>query len=389
MASTPYILTYADLIDRCQEGLGGNAGAGAMRTVRAAIQDAMRDIVAAHKSNYWVAQHRVRYDAAYSTGTVVYDHTGGTYERELTLTTGTWPTNAIYGEVTIDDVTYQVEDKKTSTVITLPANDNPGADVSSTTYQWTRRLYPFPSNFLRMLSWECENNVDINFVPPAGILAHRSVRHVAGTPEQFTIRGDENLIGSLALELSPPPSSADSLLVLYERRPRTLRIDGKQTAHFQGTISTTAGSASVTGSGTAFTSAMVGSVIRIGDDATNVPTELGGVEPYLEERVIVARSSATAITLDAEAENTQSGVKYVVADPVDVSPTLINALMACVRWHLALYRSDKNAPLLEQNYRRALVLAGEGAATMAAPRYCGDGDYNYLWRPADNPSSGD
>lgn len=385
MADTPYILTYCDLIDRLQDFMGGNSGAGSFRTVRASIQDAIRDVTAAHKWNYWTGSRRIRYDAAQSSSTITYDHTGGAYERMITIAAGTWPTNAIYGEITIADVTYQIEDRKSNTVITLLESDNPGADIASgTSYQWTRRVYPFPSNFLRILSWESENELSISHVTPSELLAHRSFRRSAGTPELFTIRGDENLIGSLALELSPPPLSADSLEILYERRPRPLRIDGKQTAHFQGTISTTAASTTVTGSGTAFSAAMVGSVIRIGDDATNVPTELGGNEPYLEERVIVAYTSATSVTLDAAAENTQSNVKYVVSDPVDISPSMLNALVDCIKWHLAKHRRDKDSPMLEQNYRRALVLAGEGAATNSKPRFCGDAGYDFGWRPADN-----
>lgn len=387
MANTPYILTYADLINRCQDFLGGNSGISALRALRAAIQDTLRDVSQAYRWPYYTTEHRIRYDAAYSTGTVVYDHTGGAYERMLTVASGTWPTNVLYGEVVISNVAYTVDDQKSSTVITLPTSNNPGADVASTAYEWSRRMYTFPSNFIRPLSFRTENNMGIQYVNATGMLQARRNRLSASVPSVFTVRGDENLIGSMSLELCPSPLTADSLTVVYERRPRTLRIDGKQTAHTQGTISTTAASATVTGSGTGFTAAMVGAVLRIGDDATNVPTELGGIEPYLEEKVITAVASTTSITIDSTAENTQSGVKYAVSDPVDCSPAMLNAIIRGVEWHLGMHRREKDTPMLEQQYRKAIVGAMEGSVPLAgSTRFCGDSSYS-AWRPADNSGS--
>lgn len=71
----------------------------------------------------------------YSTGTVVYDHTGGANERQLTLTSGTWPTWAkLPGRIFINNDWYSLDTRVSDSIVTLRITDNPGSDVSSTTF---------------------------------------------------------------------------------------------------------------------------------------------------------------------------------------------------------------------------------------------------------------
>lgn len=72
---------------------------------------------------------------SYSTGTVVYDHTGGANERQLTLTGGTWPTWAKSpGRIFINEDWYSLDTRVSDSIVTLKSTDNPGADVASTTF---------------------------------------------------------------------------------------------------------------------------------------------------------------------------------------------------------------------------------------------------------------
>jgi len=72
-----------------------------------------------------------------STVTMVYDHTGGTYERQITMTGDTWPswfteTTAPFSSFRIAGINYTVEAYKTTTVLTLTESNNPGEDIAST-----------------------------------------------------------------------------------------------------------------------------------------------------------------------------------------------------------------------------------------------------------------
>lgn len=86
--------------------------------------------------------------APYSTGTIVYDHTGGSNEREITLTNGTWPLWAADGSITISATTYAVLTRTSDSVILLADGDNPGADVASgTSFELGRQDMDLADNF--------------------------------------------------------------------------------------------------------------------------------------------------------------------------------------------------------------------------------------------------
>jgi len=101
-------------------------------------------------------------DAPYSTGTVGYDHTGGAHERLVTLASGTWPTWAYSGSFPAAPVTgvflevngrsYTLDSFKSSTLVTLPAGDNPGSDIAAgTAYSISHNDYDLPDDFGRLI----------------------------------------------------------------------------------------------------------------------------------------------------------------------------------------------------------------------------------------------
>ena len=88
--------------------------------------------------------------SSYNTGQVSYDHTGGSSERLVTLTGGSWPgwvsTDAA---ITIAGTRYSIASVPTTTTLTLSATsstdvNNPGTDVSSTS-DWQVEAYPTTS----------------------------------------------------------------------------------------------------------------------------------------------------------------------------------------------------------------------------------------------------
>ena len=78
-------------------------------------------------------------NAPYSTGTVTSSST------TVTLTTGTWPSWAANGEVTVDAVTYTVASRSSDSVIVL--DTAPSSAFSADTFEIRQRDYEMPDNF--------------------------------------------------------------------------------------------------------------------------------------------------------------------------------------------------------------------------------------------------
>ena len=72
----------------------------------------------------------------YTTGAVVYDHTGGASERLLTLSGSgaAYPSWAGSAKVRIGSTTYDVDSRLSDTTLTLSSSSNPGTDVGSSSY---------------------------------------------------------------------------------------------------------------------------------------------------------------------------------------------------------------------------------------------------------------
>jgi len=85
---------------------------------------------------------------SYSTGTIAYDHTGSANEREVTLTSGTWPSTAAGQRITIAGETHIVDTRVSDTILTLSSLANPGADIASgTSYALDSRNLDLPDDF--------------------------------------------------------------------------------------------------------------------------------------------------------------------------------------------------------------------------------------------------
>ena len=91
-------------------------------------------------------------NAPYTTGTIAYDHTGGTHERQVTLSGGTWPAWAAEAKIEISGTDYPVESRVSDSILILDSSDNPAADVAaSTTYNLHQDDYDLPDDFGRII----------------------------------------------------------------------------------------------------------------------------------------------------------------------------------------------------------------------------------------------
>ena len=367
----PELFTYQDALEHLEAHTLGGAMDAERRDFRSAVLGAYTDLASRYDWLYYHTEHEIRLEAQYSTGTIAYDHTGGANERQVTLTGGTWPTNAIEGRIKIADVRYPIESRVSDTIITLPADINPGADVAAlTTYTWLRSSYTLPADFKDMDPPHTENSY-FNQKPVSldSIMAfERHIRASSNPPRWYAIGPDPNLYGQMAMYVQYEPNEAEGLRFFYRRFPRPVTYSGTEPASYTETLaSNSAGQAVVNGAtGTEFNSSMVGSVLRIGTTSTK-PTGKRGLNPFVEQRIIKSVASATQLTLDANLENAISvGTKYVISDPLDLRPTMIEPFLRGCEWKLSLSRRNAESPPqeLHQWYMEAIRIAGEAEATV-------------------------
>jgi hypothetical protein len=370
----PLLLLAVDLHDHADRWLAGHSISAQQDSIRGAIQSAYLEIGTAFNWSFLYQHGRIHLAAPYSTGTVTYTHS----TRTLTLSGGTWPTDAADYTVRVDDVICLVASRDSDTQLTLDSTMNPGADVvAGATYSIYPSYYRLPNDFASVVIPRSEEyHWNLDAVSYDEIMSLDRHDHTTGTPQKYCVRAVEDLLGQMAIYLYPVADAASTLDFIYRRRPRDIRFMGANAADYQGTVAVTAGSAVVTGTGTAFSSLVPGAVMRIGTSATLRPTDKYGTAPWVEERSIATRTSTTILSLDAAVSQNQTGVKYVISDPVDMDATLHNVMRAGMIWHLAQERGvELPAGLFNgqrvTEYERALLIARSADSRIGGRRVCG------------------
>lgn len=374
--SVPLLYTYSDVLDEL-DYFARYEGVGADQTLRRmCVQRAYRQIATAHDWSFLHDNYRATVYAPDEFTTVEFDLTGGTYERQLTATTSgeEFPTWAEDACVRLGDpeIVCDVEARKSATVVTLDSVMCPTADIDETTATLFPRWYRLPNDFVSMARPADEDSWCLGAETDKESIEHR-MRYddSTGNVERFAVGAPRDLYGAMALYLWPPTNEDETLDIPYRRRPRAMRYSGHEDAEVAGTIAVTANSATVAGTDTSFATAMIGSLLRIGDDSTYHPTGLEGKYPYVEQRSIIAIASTSSLTLDAAVASSASGVKYRITDPVDVDIAVYDAFIACAKMHLATALKMKGARFAVQDYRDALRRAKEADFRSYSPRRAG------------------
>jgi len=358
-----------------------------LRLAKQSIIKAYRDLSQETEWNVYYRRATLLTSAQYETGSITYDHTGGTYEREVTLATGTWPSWARFGTLIVDSVEYRVEDRKSDTVITLREHSNPGADVAAgTSYALLRACYPLPNDFRRMIKWyDTANEYAINLTDFLS-LHRKSIYEVdnPSTPWEAVLRGSGDFYHNLVIEFTPAPDEARTYDYAYYCWPRPLITEKYRT----GTVTVTAGATTVTLTGGTFPNSCVGSVIRFSSTAAAEPTGLfgnidGADNPYYGARVIVTRTDDTHVELDSSMASTLTGVKYVVSDPVHMNTmTMRSALEVMAEYNLSRrVRNPKEQVIGKKDVQQALIHAREAESIQRREGRAGllemFGEYDY------------
>ncbi len=346
--AAPRMLLFADCLDMLENLSSAYGLALSQPMLRQCVLDAYTEFNNAHDWNYLLTPGRIFLKAADEDGTVTYDHTGGAYERLLTIADTTFPTDAYNWSVRIGDAVHDIEDYKTTTTVTLDAVMNPGADVAAgTAATLFPRWYILPSDFVAFTRPMDEASWYLgDYMPMETLIGYQRYEADVGDIGFYSVGPAPDLYGSLALFVYPAADTDRTLDFVYKRRPRELRYSGKDTADRAGTITVTADSASVTGNSSTFPSDCAGSILRWSASTTKYPTGVAGDCPYTEERCIKSYTSATSVTLDDVVVTSRTTVKYLMSDPVDVPPSLHAAFLACCRKHVAELKDFKGAEKL-------------------------------------------
>lgn len=352
------LTTYRDAIEHLLDYNGADVETHSERFARRAVQQAMTEMAGKRSWTYYYQHGRINTVAQQTDGTLEYDHTGGTYERMVTLTGATWPTWATFGCLRIGLNVYEIAEIKSSTVATLTSALNPGADIAAlTTYTLYRDTYPMPIDFLSADQvHDLSRSTTLTKMHPSEWLDSQRCWSNLSAPNFWTYMADPNYFGAIAMKLSPPPDQAYPLDYIYRRLPRQLNVSEYSVGRATCSTATT----TVTGIGTAWSSKHVGSVIRFSDVASEKPTGIAGAWPFTVERIVVSVTNATTIVIDTFPNESLANVAYSISDPVDIEHGAMYSyfLRECERQLRIIRRIAANGDE-ERQHQQAFILACE------------------------------
>lgn len=375
------LTTFKDVVSQMLDFLKTNQEEKAVRDCKRAVLESYREFANAHPWMYLRQHGRINVVAPYSTGTIAYDHEGGVFDRLVTLTSGTWPSWTLYGNLRIGTVDYRIAEVKSSTTLTLDSRLNPGEDVAAgMSYTLYRDSYTLPNDFIAANKFNLENLYGcIEYVSPSTWLHEgRSIYTTSSIPSFFTIFGDDNTYDSLKLAFHPHFDSDQTVDFMYVRRPRDLNIY----EHKDGTATVSSGGTTLSGATTNFDAKHIGSVIRLSDSTSLYPGPLWGERPFAQERIIMGVTDANNITVDAAWTQSLAGVKYVVSDPIDIeSGAMMNAFLRCCEKNVASQRDMKEFMSRVAYYEMVLKQAKSTDKRYIEPERIGGGGYGRLYGP--------
>jgi hypothetical protein len=342
-------LTYFDLVESLIVSSFGGPQDAEQRDIRTAIHRAYDELTTIRDWSYYHVHGRVITDAPYSTGTVTSSGT------TVTLSGGAWPTwAATGGYLKVGEQICRVASRTSGTVIVLDASLSLKADITSgSAYSLYRTVYPLPSDFRNMDEPSDEYNWWAGlYVTPDQAMKIERVSNSSGEPYHWTLIKDPGSTG-WAIKLIGYPTERQTVDFMYRRTARPIRYSGHEPALRQGTISRSG--SSVTGNGTAFAAAMVGSILRVGD-TTNVPGPIEALTPWVSEGKVTAVGSATGLTTE-DSGTIASSTKYLLTDPIDIAPHMHGAMDSACDYWLARIRGvgeDRAFQLYQRDLRLAM-----------------------------------
>ena len=373
------ITLYSDLLDYITALNDGGARTKDLRMHKEAILGAYRDLSMCNEWAYYMNEGRIHLNTKYNTGTIAYTLSSNT----LTLSGGTWPDWTPHGRIVIADEIYDVESVSGANV-TL-GDLRPSANISSSTsYALYRTSYPLPDDMWRLYDVGVEaNNWTAGYISPTEWQRRERIFGSSGQTWAWTIMKDPESDGRWSLWVDPYPDTAEPLMFIYRRKPRTLRWSGVE-ASVRTHASSGSADATTMVTAVAIPASAVGSIVRLSSN-TDYPTGLAGVNPYQEQNKITAINTGTrTLTLKYPLQNSYSASeKVIVSDPVDMSENMIEALKAEVEYRLSRFSNNQGDMVNARrvaDYQTRRALEAETRYATRAPALT---RYDYLFTHLD------
>lgn len=360
-------MTFRDAIDQLDDFVGGTAQAATQRDIRAAVQRAYVNLVKTRKWRSLNRNLRIVTQAPFNTGTVTYTSATNT----LVLSGATWPAWAAQGSVLMNNVISDILSVDADGVTAnLDPNISPDTDLAAgTAFELFQDQYPLPPDFHMADMPIAEGFLRAAmYVEPQQYLAMKRMRMSSGTPVVWTVMPSTRYLGMAVLCLAPWPDTVMSEDMIYTGRGRPLKYTGYGATDI-GVFSGATGSNAVIATTGTFLPDMVGSVFRCRLDATT-PDGIYGLNQYTEQRVIAEYQSPTHVLLDANLQNTYSGCAYVVSDPIDLPPHMLEPFVCLAQYQMSLQRKMEPAEVAKarEAYNFALLDAQNADAPVAQKR---------------------
>lgn len=342
-------LTYYDVVENLIVSSFGGAQDSEQRDIRSSVIRAYNEVTTIRDWQWLHTHGRLLTSAPYSTGTI---STSGT---AVTLTGGTFPSwAATGGYLQVGEEIARVATRSSDTALVLDSTLTLKANVTDSVYTLYRTVYALPSDFRNMDEPSDEYNwFSGSYLTQDQAMKMERISTLSGSPLHWSVIKDPDSNG-WAIRVYGYPTTVQTIDFTYRRTPRVLRLSGHEANSRVGTIERT-GSA-VTGTTTAFTAAMVGSILRVGDTSA-VPGPQESLNPWVSESLITAYSSATAIT--APSGTIAGSTKYLITDPIDVAPHMQQAVRSGAEYWLARTRASDKVERAFSVYQRDLRLAFE------------------------------
>lgn len=342
------MLTYFDVVEHLIVSSFGGPQDAEQRDIRTAVHRAYQEVTTIRDWAFYSTHGRIVTQAPFTSGTVSFSVS----TNQLTISGTTWPAWAANGYVRNGARVAKIATRDSDTVVTLDSQVTFPENFSNASHILYRTVYPLPTDLRNMD--EPSNEFfwwsGIYLTPDEAMKVER-VNYRSGYPLHWTIIKDPSSYG-WALKLIGYPTKVETIDFTYRRKARAIKYSGHESSVRAGTIS--ASVTTVTGTGTAFTSDMAGSVLRVGD--ADYPESHVGLKPYKAESFITAVNSATSIyTAESVAA---SSAKYLITDPIDLPPHMHNVMFSCAEYWLARLRNEKPDNAFAM-YQRDLRLALE------------------------------
>ncbi len=357
----PKIYLLQDGIEHLKSYVSGAGPAAEDVKLRQAVEAALVEMPLAHRWQRQQKQHRIYFDAPYSTGTLEYAHSTKivTFSTALSSTVQGW---AQKGRLLVDNVIADVKTYTDSTHVVLDDTLNFGADVAAETeFTLFRSQYDLPSDFLSLGALNDEGRY---WAPrrrslDAILAMERANYNPQGDVLGWCIERDPDNWNKFVLRIVGYPAAARTLDFVYSCQPRETRYSGftstSRTASTQ--LLTCSASVNVSAAAAFFESGMVGSYISFGN-TTGLPDSIFGASPFAERARIKTFSSTTAVVLEAATTGTYTAVYGRVSDPLEIDFRGWNLFCRCAEWQLDILRRYE-PDAAEAKYRRAAKRAGE------------------------------